>query len=136
MSFAEISKALCDRVDTMGTVWATQRPNQEIKTDNLTEWQKLNVVNAKTETFCVGPNGLERWDGFLQVLVFVEAGNGDADSGARADAIKAHFPRALCLTENSTTIAISDVHIGKPYDDPVDPKWWVTPVTIFYYAIQ
>jgi len=136
MSFADVSKALCDHVDTMDPTWETQRPNQIIKTEvleGLDQYQRLNVVNTKTDKIAYGGTGLNQWDGFLQVLIFVKADTGDADANARADAIKAHFYDGLDLTEGATTVCILNSHIGKPYEDPVDPKWWITPVTVYYF---
>jgi len=131
MSQVLIRKALEKRLNTMSPTLATAWENTKYAPVNGTPYQRVNLLPAEPENPTLGGNyHLEQ--GIFQVTLCypIDAGPGIAE--ARAELLRARFPRALSLTESTLSLTITRTPQVMPAF--VDGDRYCIPVRIRYHS--
>lgn len=133
MSDALIRKALETRLNAMppgiGVAWE----NADFEPAANTAYMKSNLLPAEPENPAQGTT-FTRYLGIYQVTLMYPLGKGPGDADAKAEAIRAWFPRNLSLTGGGVTVTVDKT----PYkmtgfvDEEADR--YAVPVRIPYFA--
>jgi hypothetical protein len=129
---AEVAKALLSRADSL----AYGSPVMRKAMPDVTFTPEAGKPYFRVDHFPNAPfwSGLKtgRIDqGLLQITVVWPKGKGIVQASAAVDAVKAHFPKALLLTEGSARVKLGEPWHASPL--PGD-AWTETPVTIPWTA--
>lgn len=129
MSYATIRKLLEVQLNALSAGFATAWENVPYSPSTGTPWQRVTLLPGKTENPTMG-DGFRREVGVLEVLLHYPPNKGSQEATARAEAIRAGFPRGQTFTEGSVRVLI-DQHpsIGHGMNDG---SWFVLPVSITY----
>lgn len=130
MSQSLIKIALEKRLATLTPALATAYENVNYIPVTGTPYQRVNLLPATPENPTIGGNyHLEL--GIFQVTLCYPQGTGSATAKARAEAIKALFPRGLNLTESTTSLTITRTPAIAPAF--MDGDRYVIPISIQYH---
>jgi len=131
MSYAIISQELEQRLDALGPALPTVWENTEYKPSNGTAYQRVSILPATTENPSVG-TGYQKEVGIFQVLLYYPENVGRKDVIAKAEAIKAQFPRGWSVTASNVRVLIDN----SPYISTAfnSEGWYVMPVSIPFIA--
>lgn len=137
MSRVKIRKALETHLAALTPAWPTQWQNQQFDVESEVEdadpgWQRATILFSETDSVGVGPNVPKLWQGTYQIDIFARPNKGPGIADARAEAVRAHFPRGRNLTADGIAVTILE-----PYDgnEQVEPKWFSVPVKIPFFAV-
>lgn len=132
MSTAKIRAALETRLSLMLPKLATAYENAQFVPAQGTPYQRANLLSAEPENPEAGSGTFRRELGVFQVTLFYPLSKGPGAAEARADAIKAHFPRGLSLQNAGITVTIDrTAHVMPGF---VDEDRWAVPVRISYFS--
>jgi len=126
----EIQKALEARLAALPGPLPTAWPNV-ILSPPATAYQRADLLSANPANPTFG-SAFYRDQGIFQVTLFFPIGGGAGAALARADVIRAGFPRGSSYSNGGITVLIS----GTPAIAPgrVIEDRWVVPVSIPYFA--
>lgn len=133
MSETNIEIALLARLKAMLPAISTAWPNMGFTPVTGTPWQRVAVLRAEPLAAFHGSTGKPVYrSGILSVTLFYPPEQGSGAAMTRAEAIVAHFPRALSLSQGDTSLRIAD----EPRILPALPEaaWYALPVHIPYYS--
>jgi hypothetical protein len=130
VSYAAIRKLLEVQLNTVGGVFPTAFENVPFKPD-VAPWQRVNLLPAKTLNPTFG-SAHKRETGVLQVTLYYPQNVGAASALARAETLRAGFPRGLSLVQGNVSVLIDEApYIGPAANDGV---WYQVPVSFPYIA--
>jgi hypothetical protein len=126
----EIQKALEARLAALSGALPTAWSNV-LLSPPATAYQSVDLLPAKPVNPTFG-SAFYRDQGIFQVTLFFPLGGGVGAALARADVIRAGFPRGSSYSNGGITVLIS----GTPEIAPgrVIEQRWVVPVSIPYFA--
>lgn len=127
MSLPAISQALETRLSAMSPALATAWENVTFTPTAGTPYQRANLLPATPNDYALGQGSQEI--GILQVSVCYPLNKGRGDALARAEAIRAAFPKNLKLPV-SGPMAVKIIRTPAIAAGFVDGDRWVIPVTI------
>lgn len=130
MSVASIRAALEVRLSAMPTL-RTAYENVAFTPTPGEPYQRATMLPATTQNPAFGST-LKHESGIFQVSLFYPVNAGSGAAYARADAIRAHFPRGLTLTYSGSTVTIQRTPSIGPAG--VDGDRYIVPVSIPYFA--
>ena len=112
--------ALQTHLHSLKPVWPTAWENVLFKADDLTQFQRANVLWGETKAAGLGggANSGEFWQGHLVVSCFIESNIGTKTAEERADAVMNHFYRGLSLISGTVVVTIEQAFLGKPAQEP------------------
>lgn len=131
MSLVIIRLALEKRLNAMSPSLDTAWENTSFKPTPGQAYQRVTLVPAAPENPTFGDT-LRREIGYLQVMLRYPQNKGSKDAQARAEMIKAWFPRGLALTESGSKIVIDRTPTISP--SITDGDRYCIPIWIRYYA--
>lgn len=130
MSYAVIRKLLEVRLNTVGGVFPTAFENTPFA-PGVVPWQKVNLLPAKTLNPTFGSQH-KRETGLLQVTLYYPPNAGSSSALARAETIRAGFPRGLSLEEGAVKLLVDQAaYIGPAANDGV---WYQVSISVPYIA--
>jgi Bacteriophage related domain of unknown function len=126
----EVEKALGIRLAALANPLPTAWPNV-VLSPPATGYQRVDFLPATPQNPTMG-SGFYRELGIFQVTLLFPLGGGSGPVLARAEVIKAGFPRGSTYANGGITTTIS----GTPAIGPgrVIEDRWVVPVSIAYFA--
>lgn len=132
MSTAKIRAALETRLALMSPAIATAYQNVQHAPAQGAPYQRVDLLPAEPENPEAGSGMFRRELGVLQVTLFYPLGRGSGAAEARADAIKAHFPRGLSMVKDGIIVTVDrTAHVMPGF---VDEDRWAVPVRISYFS--
>lgn len=135
MSLPVIRKLLESRLALLLPSLPTAFDNVAFTVQQAVPHQEVNLIPAGVEDPSFGiPGGvqLKREVGLMQVTLCYPEQEGSGAAEARAEAVRAHFPRGLVLQEGSVRLVLvrsPSVHQGRP-----SRGFFRVPVSIYYSA--
>lgn len=135
MSELAIRGALQLRLSTMTPAIAIAWENDDYVPTLGTPFQAVNLLRAQTTNPTVAALGqnLTLHQGVFQVSLNYPGNAGPQPAEARAEAIKARFPRGLSLTSGSVTVRINRTPSVAPGFRNA-AGWYIVPVSIPYFT--
>ena len=131
MSQSDIRKALEIKLAALPGGWPIAYENDGFIPVKGTSWLKSTLLISSVTPITAGPKGYNRWIGYLQVSVFVDAKKGPGAADAKVDSLMLHFSKGLVLTQNSKHIQIEQASSSK---GPSEPDWFSLIVFIPWFA--
>lgn len=130
MSQASIRKAFEKRLKSMGT-FPTQYENIDFKPVTGTAYQKAFLLPSKPDNPTIG-DGYYREMGVFQVTLCYPPNKSSIPAQTRAELIRAEFVRGLGITENTTTVTVTQTPQISP-SFMIDDRYCIA-VSIYYQA--
>jgi hypothetical protein len=131
MSQVLIRKALEKHLATMSPSLSTANENVNFIPVTGTPYQRINLLPATPDNPTIGGNHYLEL-GIFQITLCYPMNAGANAAQARAELIKAHFPRVLSLTESTLTLTITRTPaIATAF---IDGDRYCIPVSIQYHA--
>lgn len=111
---------------------ATFDPSEKL-TDEDMFYQRAYLLPAASRSPTLGgTTELVEEKGIFQVSIYYRPDEGTAGARARAEAIRAHFPRGLTLTSGGVSVQIQQrASVGPAMSSD---GWYVVPVSIPYFC--
>lgn len=131
MSDKAIRAALETRLSAIGSPLATAWENLEFEPTPGVPYQRVSILRAEPENPELSGT-LVRLSGFMQVTLFYPQADGPGAAEAKAEAIRAHFPRKLTLSSGGVSVVIDPT----PYvmQGFADGDRWAVPVRVPYFS--
>jgi hypothetical protein len=130
MSDAKVRAALETRLNAMVPALATAWENSAFMPVTGTPYQRVHVLRAEPENPTY--DSFRRLLGFMQVTLMYPQAEGPGAAEARAELIRAQFPKGLALANGGVTVTVDKtpyVLAGAEEEDR-----WVLPVRVPYFA--
>jgi hypothetical protein len=131
MSLLKISAAFEKKLKALDTNFPTALENLPYTPITGTAYQRVRVLPATPVNSTLGDN-YHRENGFCEIILFYPVNTGRGAAQAKAEAIKAHFPRNLSLTEAGQIIKIDRTPTINAAIQ--DGDRYALPITISYYS--
>lgn len=129
MSLVVVRKLLELRLNAITSPLPTAWQNVPFAAQPKTAWQRINLLPARTENPTFG-DAFKRETGIFQITLSYAEGTGPQAIEAKAEALRAHFPRGLRLTEGAVDVLIDEAPFMAPsfneggfYRLPVSVPW-------------
>ena len=135
MSHTAIQRALIGHLKTLTPTWRTIIGNAPQSAKDVDEYQLVVFEGAgpKRTTKGGGANDTEFWHGFMRVNLVSKRNNGLKEVSERADLMRAHFPRALVLTESPVSLSILNTEIADSgANERQGPRWYHQAVNVHW----
>lgn len=126
MSTVLIRQALETALAAMSPALATAWENAQFVPVTGTPYQKVNILFATPDDNEIGPHHVEQ--GFMQVTLAYPTGAGPGAAQARAELIRAAFPRATTLVAGGIRVLIDKTPAIIP--PQIDGDRYLQPVKI------
>lgn len=132
MSIVAVRKALEVRLKALSPALATAWENEAFNPPGAsTPYQRVSLLPARPDNPEQG-GGFYREQGILQISLCYPRGKGTKAAGDRAEALRAHFPRALSLTADGVVVTIENTPAVAPH--LIDADRYVVPVSVRWFA--
>lgn len=131
MSIINAKDALLTRLASIADPWPTVYENQEFEPPENGSWQMPLFIFDGPEAMGWGAESVEEWKGIMQVNLFAPRGSFAMGVEQKAEAIRAHFPRSLNLSNDGFTVTILNV---KTHHGMNDGRWFHMPVSIYWHS--
>lgn len=129
---ADVVKALLDRAGTLSySSPVMKKAMPDVTFSPETGKPYFRVDHLPNRPFWAGLSSGRIDQGLLQITVVWPKGLGIVKASAAVDAVKAHFPKKLKLTQGTATVKIGEAWHAAPLQDDA---WTETPVTIPWTA--
>ena len=130
MSDLLVRQALEVRLNALLPALDTAHENEHFEPRDGVPYQRVDILPGEPEN--PTQDSFRRLLGFMQVTLFYPLGNGVADAGARAEAVRAQFPKGLSLASGGIVVQIDRTpYVMRGFRD--DDRW-VVPVRVSYFT--
>ena len=106
MSYQAIQSLLVERLKTVDGLPTLQEENTKNVARTGVPFSRATLIQSRATPATIGASGRDERSGLLQVDLFVPQDTGVSAVNALADAVVAHFPRGLSLTQDDTSVQV------------------------------
>lgn len=125
-----LETALAAMTPALATIWENKSSAAPVRG---TPWQEPTILFSRPGNTALGANYYQE-RGVFQVALHYPSGNGAGAAEARAELIRAAFPRGSSFTSSGVSVRIPQTpRIGKGFTD-TNHQEWILPVTVSFEA--
>lgn len=131
MSIGKIESALVDGYVNGAFGLPTGYPNKNFSPKQGEPWAKVHFIPNQPSVGSLGTYGDDETDGIFQIDINYPLDQGNGDTNAKADQIRAHFKAGTSFSHNGQSVRVKSCGAGRGRSDG---GWWRVPITVMWTA--